>query len=150
MNEKHQKKERWWELLRDIVKEKYHKGEPLETITGVKNKILEVGEDYFVVKSERGKKNRKITKERVERVLQMVLKEGYYSVHPKTEDMSPALRNLNDGSNLRGGAHTSIIRGLLINLPFIIEGGRATKIVFSPVNYDKAKWGIRHRQKEET
>lgn len=135
-------KELWWVFLRDIVKEKHSKGEPLETITGVRNKILEVGEDYFVVKSEQGKKNRKITKERVKRVLQMALNKGYYSVYPKAEDMSAELLNLNDGSNLKGGAHSSIIRGLLINLPFIKEGGRATKIVFSLADYDKAKWGI--------
>lgn len=132
-------KDYWWEYLKSSLKKKMRNNLPLNTITGVENKILEVGEDHFVVKSVRGKENRKITKERVEKVLQLVVSKGYYDVG--VEDMSKEFLKLKDGSNLKG-AHTAIIRGLLTELPFVTEGERATKIVFVPALYDQAKWGF--------
>ena len=134
------KKEYWWEFLKNNLKKKMRNNLPLETITGVKNKILEVGEDFFVVKSERGKENRKITKERVEKVLQLVITKGYYDVY--VEDMSKEFLTLKDGSNL-SGAHTAIIRGLLTELPFVTADEKsAQKIILVRALYEKAKWGI--------
>ena len=134
-------KEYWWEYLKNNLKKKMRNNLPLKTITGVENKILEVDDDYFVVRSVRSKKNknRPITKKRVECVLKIILDKGYYDVDIK--DMAKACLDLNDGSNLKG-ANTSIIRGLLTELPFVTEGESASKIVFVPALYEQAKWGI--------
>lgn len=135
------RKEYWWEFLKEVIKEKYQNGEPLETLSrGVKNEILEVGDDFFIVRSEKRKSldSRKITKKRVEFVLKVVIKYGYYD--SKVAEKYKELLTFNDQSGI-WGAHTSIIRGLLIFLPFIKKSGKSG-IVFSASDYDKEKWGI--------
>jgi len=134
------KKENWWDFLLNILKEKKQKGEPLKTLTGVKNEILEVGRDHFVVRSEKRKSldKRLIHKKRVEYVLKIVIKKGFYDSISAGEYLE--LMDFDDKSGLKG-AHTAIIRGLLVYLPFIKKEGRA-RIVFSSSDYDKTTWDI--------
>ncbi len=140
MEDKFGGKEYWWEFLSNVLEQKYQRGEPLITLgRNVKNKILEIGKDYFKVKSEQGKKDRNITKERVEFVLCVLINRGYFD--SKVANEYTELRYLNDKSG-EIGAHTSIIRALLVNLPFI-EKEKRSRIVFLPAYYDKDKWGIK-------
>jgi|SRR3972149_1071871 len=138
--EKSGEKEFWWHFLKnDVLKQKYQRGEPLVTLDrNVKNKIFEIGEDYFKVESEQGRKVRTITQKRVKFVLCEVIKRGYFDSNVAKEYKE--LRNFNDQSG-ETGAHTSIIRALLVYLPFV-EKEKRSRIIFLPDHYDEAKWGI--------
>ena len=126
----------WWIFLKDRLKQKKEKGEALLTLDRkVPNKILEIGEDYYKVRSAKGHKDRKITREKVEYVLRIVIKEGYFD--SKVAEKYGELMHL----DREFGANTSIIRPLLAELPFINHVERSG-IAFSAGDFDKDKWGI--------
>lgn len=134
--------EYWWFFLKSKVEQKYRSKPSIPLLTlhkKVPNRILEIGDTYFKVRSDQGNEDRIITKKRIEFVLCETIRRGYFD--SKVAEEYKELMNFDDLSGLKG-ANTSIIRALLVDLPFVEKDKKSSRIIFVPAECDKDKWGI--------